>query len=602
VRSGTTWTQQAYLKASNADAEDFFGIDVAISGDTIVVGAEDEKSNATGVNGNQSDNSATFAGAAYVFVRSGTTWTQQAYLKASNTDAFDFYGRSVAISGDTIVVGALNESSNATGVNGNQSDNSAGRAGAAYVYVRSGATWTQQAYLKASNTNAFDAFGISVAIDRDTILVGAVGEGSNATGVNGNQSDNSLMDAGAAYVFVRNATTWSQQAYLKASNTDNRDEFGWAAAIAGDTIVIGTFEESSAATGVNGNQSDNSAPRAGAAYVYVRNGTSWTQQAYLKASNTNANDTFGGEVAISGDTILIGALGESSSATGVNGNQSDNSATNAGAAYVFVGAGSGITQLQNIATRIRVDSGDKQGIAGFIISGSSPKRVIVRGLGPSLAYHGISEVLADPVLELHGPSGELIATNDNWRDTQQTQIEATLLSPLDNRESAAVATLPPGGYTAILGGKNQTGGVGLVEVYNLDGPGALSRLGNISTRANVGTGSNVAIGGFIINGGQNNVNVVIRGLGPSLMAAGLTNVLADPVLELRNADGELLISNHDWQDEPSQAALITATGLAPASLRDAAMYISLSPGLYTTILAGENNGTGVGSIEIYDVP
>ncbi|MBI3852492.1 MAG: FG-GAP repeat protein [Verrucomicrobia bacterium] len=339
VRNGTTWTQQAYLKASNTDADDGFGNSVAVSGDTVVVGAYQEDSNATGVNGNQSDNSAPYSGAAYVFVRSGTNWSQQAYLKASNTGQYDGFGNSVAMSGDTVVVGASWEKSNATGVNGNQSDNSASGAGAAYVFVRSGTNWTQQAYLKASNTDGGDHFGGSVAVSGDTVVVSAAGEASAATGVNGNQSDNSAASSGAAYVFVRNGTTWTQQAYLKASNTDAGDYFGQSVALSGDTVVVGAPVESSNATGVNGNQSNNSAASSGAAYVFVRNGTTWTQQAYLKAANTGADDLFGDQVAISGDTVVVGAYHEDSNATGVNGNQGDNSATNSGAAYVFVRSG-----------------------------------------------------------------------------------------------------------------------------------------------------------------------------------------------------------------------------------------------------------------------
>jgi hypothetical protein len=330
TRSGTTWSQQAYLKASNTDANDQFGYSVAIFGDTIVVGAPNEASN-----GYPNDNSAAYAGAAYVFTRSGTTWIQQAYLKASNTGANDAFGVSVAISGDTVVVGAPYEDSNATGVGGNQTDNSANAAGAAYVFVRSGTTWSQQAYLKASNTNASDWFGSAVAISGDTIVVGAFFEASNATGVNGNQTDNSVLQAGAAYVFVRSGVTWSQQAYLKASNTGAGDTFGSAVAISGDTIVVGAYGEDSNTTGVNGNQTDNSASGAGAAYAFTRSGTTWSQQAYLKASNTGAGDNFGQSVAISGDTVVVGAYGESSNTTGVNGTQTDNSATNAGAAYVF---------------------------------------------------------------------------------------------------------------------------------------------------------------------------------------------------------------------------------------------------------------------------
>ena len=301
------FAQQAYVKASNTDGGDEFGFSVAVSGDTVVVGAAYESSNATGINGDQNDNSALNAGAAYVFVRNGTTWTQQAYLKASNTDIHDFFGRSVAVSGDTVVVGADGEESNATGINGDQDDNSAPTAGAAYVFVRNGTTWTQQAYLKASNTDAFDVFGRSVAVSGDTVVVGALNEESNATGINGDQEDNSAQYAGAAYVFVRDGTTWTQQAYLKASNTDAFDLFGRSVAVSGDTVVVGADGEESNATGINGDQDDNSASYTGAAYVFVRNGAIWTQQAYLKASNTDTFDRFGISVAVSGDTVVVGA-------------------------------------------------------------------------------------------------------------------------------------------------------------------------------------------------------------------------------------------------------------------------------------------------------
>jgi len=335
VRSGTTWSQQAYLKASNTEEVDSFGWSVAISGDTVIIGAVLEDSDATGVNGDQTDNSATDSGAAYVFVRSGTTWSQQAYLKASNTGAGDQFGWSVAIFGDTVVVGALNESSDATGVNGDQTNDFAFLSGAAYVFVRSGTTWSQQAYLKASNTDAVDRFGVSVAIFGDTVVVGALFEASSATGVNGDQTDNSAPNSGAAYVFVRSASTWSQQAYLKASNTGTGDELGWSVAIFGDMVVVGALFEASNATGVDGNQTDNSAPSSGAAYVFVRSGTTWSQQTYLKASNTGIGDNFGQSVAITWDTAIVGAWLEDSNATGVNGNQADDSTHDAGAVYVF---------------------------------------------------------------------------------------------------------------------------------------------------------------------------------------------------------------------------------------------------------------------------
>jgi hypothetical protein len=207
VVSGTT-SQQAYAKASNTGANDSFGSSVALSGDgsTLAVAAPFEDSNATGVSGNQADNSATDSGAVYVFTRTGSTWAQQAYVKASNTEAGDNFGSRVALSSDgsTLAVAAPSEDSNATGVNGNQADNSATESGAVYVFTRTGSTWAQQAYVKASNTGADDYFGSRVALNADgsTLAVGASGEASNATGVNGNQADNSATRAGAVYVYV----------------------------------------------------------------------------------------------------------------------------------------------------------------------------------------------------------------------------------------------------------------------------------------------------------------------------------------------------------------------------------------------------------------
>jgi hypothetical protein len=329
-------TQQAYLKASNTGTiNDQFGFSVAVSGNTVAAGAPTEQSSATGINGKQDDNSADNAGAVYVFVQDGSDWSQQAYLKASNTDAYDLFGFGVAISGDTLAVGAPGEASLATGINNDQNDNSANEAGAVYIFVRNGSSWSQQAYIKASNTGAGDKFGLRVALSGDTLLVGAQFEDSNATGVNGDQSDNSAEDSGAVYVFTRNGTTWSQQAYLKASNTNEGDVFGRSVDISGETIVIGSAESSNA-TGVNGDQSNNDADYAGAAYVFTRSGNAWSQQAYLKASNTDRRDLFGHDVAISGDTVAVGAPLEASSATGIDGNQGDNSQINAGAAYVFV--------------------------------------------------------------------------------------------------------------------------------------------------------------------------------------------------------------------------------------------------------------------------
>jgi hypothetical protein len=392
VRSGTGWTQQAYLKASNTDVGDFFGGSVAVSGNTMVVGAFREDSNATGANGNQGNNGflGGDSGAAYVFVRSGKDWSQQAYLKASNTGQHDFFGESVAVSGDTVVVGASYEASNGTGVNGNQADNSASSAGAAYVFVRSGTGWTQQAYLKASNAGATDFFGESVSVSGDTVVVGAREEASNATGVNGRQGNNRALSAGAAYVFVRSGTDWTQQAYLKASNTGVGDRFGGSVAVSGDTVVVGAPFEYSNATGVNapptggtGTQADNSAGDSGAAYVFVRSGTDWTQQAFLKASNTGANDRFGGAVAVSGDTVVVGGAGEGSNASGVNGNQANNSFSDAGAAYLFTGVGPVTPPVAGLTLRLAPGAGgERRFIATGIPGGAHRLQAAAAIAGP----------------------------------------------------------------------------------------------------------------------------------------------------------------------------------------------------------------------------
>ena len=276
--------------------------------------------------GGEADNSAPSAGAAYVFVRAGGVWSQQAYLKASNAEAGDQFGDNVAIEGDTLVVGAPIEASSAVG---GEADNSAPFAGAAYVFVRAGGVWSQQAYLKASNAEGGDFFGVDTAISGDSLVVGAAGEDSSAVGGEG---DNSVPIAGAAYVFTRAGGVWSQQAYLKASNAGS-DAFGENVAISGDTLVVGARLEGSSAVG---GEADNSAPSAGAAYVFARAGGVWSQQAYLKASNAEGGDLFGESVKISGDTLVVGAVGEDSSAVG---GEADNSAPGAGAAYVFVRAG-----------------------------------------------------------------------------------------------------------------------------------------------------------------------------------------------------------------------------------------------------------------------
>jgi len=370
VRTAGSWSQQAYLKGSNAEGGDYFGWSVAICGDTIVVGAPYEGSAAAGVGGDQTSNALPRSGAAYVFVRSGATWSQEAYLKASNPDAPDEFGQSVAISNDTIIVGARNEASSATGVNGDENDDSSLGAGAAYVFVRSGTVWSQQAYLKASNADVGDRFGSAVDVSEDTVVVGAINEASSATGVDGAEADNSAQFAGAAYVFARSGTSWNQTAYLKASNTDGApplglfgDSFGIDVAVSGARVVVGAMNEDSTSTGVDGPDNNDSVD-SGAAYVFVREPSGWVQEAYLKASNTGAFDTFGCGVDIAGDTIVVGAPGEGSAATGVDGDQDDDSLYGAGAAYVFDRSAAGWAQ----AAYIKASNPDGSDQFGFDLS------------------------------------------------------------------------------------------------------------------------------------------------------------------------------------------------------------------------------------------
>ena len=280
-----------YVKASNPGSGDAFGQSIAASadGNTLAVGARGEASNATGIDGNQADNSALNAGAVYIFTRDSAGNVSQAYVKASNTEAGDFFGSAVALSADgtTLVVAAIGEDSNAIGISGDQADNSATFAGAVYVFTRIGAVWSQQIYLKASNTGRGDQFGTSVTLSADgnTLAVGAIF--GQILGVPARE--------GAAYVFTRSGGIWSEQAYLNASNAEAGDNFGHAVTLSadGNTLAVGSIFEDSNATGIDGNQADNSAAQAGAAYVFTRNAGAWSQQAYVKASNTGTLDLFG---------------------------------------------------------------------------------------------------------------------------------------------------------------------------------------------------------------------------------------------------------------------------------------------------------------------
>ncbi len=363
-RTGNNWAQEAYIKAANNEASDEFGASVAISGDTIAVGAAREASNQTTItNGTStsSDNSSTSSGAVHVYKRSGTDWAQEAYIKASNNDANEDFGQSIAISGDTIAVGTCHEKSNQTTItNGTtaSSDNSNSSSGAVYVYKRSGTDWAQEAYIKASNNDASDRFGISVSVSSDTIVVGATWEDSNQTTItNGTSasSDNNNPNSGAVYVYKRTGSDWSQEAYIKAVNGDADDYFGEEVAISGDTIVVGVYREDSNQTtitnGTTASDNDYWSGRPGAVYVYRRIGVVWSQEAYIKPVNNNGGNELGKSVAITDDTLVVGASGDWGNQTTItNGTTASDihSAQSSGAAYVYKRTGSNWAQIAYI--------------------------------------------------------------------------------------------------------------------------------------------------------------------------------------------------------------------------------------------------------------
>ena len=363
-RSGDTWAQEAYIKASNTGAGDDFGEALALGEDTLVVGAEDESSSEVGVHGpgggDQDDDTAIESGAVYVFRRADGAWAQEAYIKASNTGAGDKFGNRVALWSDTLVVSAPDESSSEVGVHGpgggDQDDDTAIESGAVYVFRRADGAWAQEAYIKASNTGAGDGLGHRIALWGDTLVASAISEDSSETGVHGpgdgDQGDDNASDSGAVYVFRRADGAWAQEAYIKASNAEQGDNFGAGVALWRDLLAVSADDEDSAAAGVypgdGGDvQDSDGAASSGAVYVFRRAGDAWVQEAYIKASNTEAGDDFGTAVSVWGDALAVGADSEDSNATGVHngrgdgqagaptGSQSDNGSSDSGAVYLF---------------------------------------------------------------------------------------------------------------------------------------------------------------------------------------------------------------------------------------------------------------------------
>ena len=253
------------------------------------------------------------------------------------------------------------------------------------------------------------------------------------------------------------------------------------------------------------------------------------------------------------------------------------------------------SQFLNISTRGFVAPNDHALIGGFILNGSYSKRILVRGLGPSLSGAGLSGVLNDPMLEIRDQDGNVHFSNDDWQDTQKSEIEETNLAPHNDREAAIVLrTFPAGNYTVLLRDAAGGSGIGLIEIYDLTP--TVGRMANVSTRGLIETGDRAMIGGVIIGGGNNSEQIVTRALGPSLANVGITDSLADPTLELRSSSG-LVSANDDWKT--NQRALIEQIGIAPTSDLESAIVSDLSPGTYTAIVRGKGDGAGTGLVEFY---
>jgi hypothetical protein len=411
--AGRPWAQEAYLKASNTDAYDSFGFALAISGNgsTLAVTATREDSNARGVNGNQADNSAEDSGAVYVFTRAGGRWSQQAYLKSSNSDAGDQFGWSVTLSdaGDVMAVGASTEASNAKGVNGDQSDNSAANAGAVYVFTRAGSSWSQQSYLKGEQTEAGDLFGFCVDLSSDgrTLAICGYDEDGGVPGVNGNQADNSKGGSGCAYIFVRDGASWKQTTYVKQSNLNhNQDAFGSAIALSGDgrTLVVDAADEDGTVGGINGAQyageqiGDNSN---GAIYVFVNTNGAWSQQAYIKSSNIRVNDQFGMRLAVSrdGNVLVASSMLQGGGGRGAGANQQDFSGEESGAVYVFTRTGTTWTQRAYLKSP-NSDAYDEFG-SGVALSGDG-NTLAVAAFGEDGGSSGVGGNQADNSIRASG--------------------------------------------------------------------------------------------------------------------------------------------------------------------------------------------------------
>ncbi|WP_289032083.1 cadherin-like beta sandwich domain-containing protein [uncultured Paraglaciecola sp.] len=312
IKENGEWIQQAYLKPSHVEIKDyFFGYSVDIYNDTIAIGAPRESSDATGINGDQTNTLSEYSGAVYVFKRSNHAWSQDAYIKPLVNNAQDLFGSDLSLFENTLAVGSDFEDSDGQGINSLANNDDALNSGAVWVFVDENSTWSQQVFIKSSNSHAGQRFGVAVDVFNDNLLVGAFADNSDSTGINGDSANSNASTSGAAYMFERTQGSWQQSHYIKASNTDSNDQFGTCVAMTKNQFVIGASGEYSAATVIDGDQSDNTQSRRGAAYYFQNIEGTWLQSNYVKSSTAIGRMLFGGinSCAISADHIAIGASG-----------------------------------------------------------------------------------------------------------------------------------------------------------------------------------------------------------------------------------------------------------------------------------------------------
>ncbi len=398
------------------------------------------------------------------------------------------------------------------------------------------------------------------------------------------QTDGKIVAAGFTFIEVENDDNFALARYDSDGNLDAT--FGMGGKVITEFSGTGTTDEAHAVLV----QPDGAIVAAGIVQT-DSNGFDFAVVRYLADGSLDSDFGSGGKVTTTfaaaddfDQALTLQPDGKLIAAGGSNGDFA--------AARYITGLPATASKLLNISTRLNVLTDDNALIGGFIINGAAPKQVIVRAIGPTLGTLRVPDFLADPTLELHLPDGSVV-TNDNWKDTQENEIEATGFAPADDLESAILATLEPGAYTAIVRGAKGGTGVGLVEAYDLDA--AAGSLANISTRGFVDTGDNVMIGGFIIGGGD--ATVLIRAIGPSLLAQRVPGALADPILELHDGSGNTLTTNDNWKE--TQQTEIEATGLQPSEDLESAILSTLAPGAYTAIVRGANDTTGVGLVEAY---